>query len=217
VRDRGWLALFALAVAAGLSAITSTKAASAEETVTLVVDTVYDPDCYCYRLQFRGVISPRRPREYVAVTQRKCGFNFATSVAGASTRADGSWEAKSAVASTSSGTFRARWGDHLSRPVTVRPEMGMQLTKVSAQRYRVTVSTRDAQQKMAGRFVELQRLAAGSWRRVRRSRLARDAALLGSFSATFVVRTRGLRMRIVVPKKSAAPCFKSTISQTFFS
>jgi hypothetical protein len=185
--------------------------------VTLEVDRVFDDECYCYLLRFRGMISPRARNESVAVTQRKCPLNFATSVAGASTRRNGSWEVTSTIRSNSSATYWARWNGHLSKPVTVRPHVGIQLVKLSARRYRVTVNTRDAKQKMAGRFVELQRLAAGSWKRVRRFPLTGDAALFGNFSATFAVRTRGLRMRVVVPRNSASPCFKPTISQTFFS
>jgi hypothetical protein len=185
--------------------------------VTLELERFYDPGCYCYRLRFRGLVSPRAAREYVAVTQQKCGFDFATSVAGASTRADGSWTAASSVAGTTSATYRARWGRRLSRPVRVRPPLRMQLAKVGPQRYHVSVSTGEAQQTMDGRFVELQRLAAGSWTRVRRERLTADRGAFGSFSARFTVRTRGLRMRVVVPQKSAAPCFTRTLSQTFVS
>jgi hypothetical protein len=218
VRESSSLKVFAVSVAAAaLAASTATSASSARKSVTLEVDRVFDDECYCYLLRFRGVISPRAGAQYVAVTQRKCGLNFATSVAGASTRWNGFWEVTSTVRSDSSATYWARWKGRLSKPVTMRPQMGIRLSKVSAKRYHVTVNTRDAQQKMAGRFVELQRLARGSWIRIRRARLAAEAGLLGTFSATFSVRTRGLKMRVVVPKNSAAPCFKSTISQTFFS
>jgi hypothetical protein len=209
--------IFLVAMAAAALAAATATSASVSERVTLEVDRVFDDECYCYLLRFRGVISPRKGAQYVAVTQRKCGLNFATSVAGDSTRWDGYWEVTSTVRSDTSAIYRARWMGHLSKPVALRPRMGIQLAKLSASRYRVTVNMRDVQQKMAGRPVELQRLAEGSWKRVRRFPLRSDAALLGNFSATFGVRTRGLRMRVVVPRKSAAPCFKPTISQTFFS
>lgn len=218
MRERGRLRVVAVAVAAAaLAASSTTSASSVRKSVTLEVDRVFDDECYCYLLRFRGVISPRAGAEYVAVTQRKCGLNFATSIAGASTRWNGYWEVTSTVRSDSSATYRARWKGRLSRPVTMRPHMGIQLVKLSAQRYRVTVNTRDVKQEMTGRSVELQRLATGRWARVRRLPLAVDATLFGSFSATFVVRARGLRMRIVVPKNSAAPCFERTISPTFFT
>jgi hypothetical protein len=218
VRERRQRKVSTIAVvAAAFAASISANAASATDRVTLELDRVYDPDCYCYRLRFRGVIAPPAPNKYVAVTQRKCGLNFATSVAGASTRADGSWMAKSAVPVSSSATYRARSGDRLSKPVVVRPRMRVQLTKLGPERYRVGVSTADAQQNMAGRFIELQRLAAGSWVLVRRERLTADPRAVGSFAATFRVRTRGLRMRTVVPAKSAAPCFTTGVSQTFYS
>jgi hypothetical protein len=216
-RNRRTVCAIAVAGAALLTASTSAARDPAKASLTLVVDRAYDPECYCYRLRFRGAISPPAANEYIAITQRKCGLDFATSVAGASTRADGSWVAKSSVPESSSGTFRARWGRRVSKPVTVRPQMRLQLTKLRAQRYGVTVSTGDAQQEMSGRFVELQRLAAGGWRRVRRARLTADRGAFGTFEATFTVRKRGLRMRIVVPEKSAAPCFATTLSQTFVS
>jgi hypothetical protein len=217
VRERSQLKVLAIAVAA--AAITGFAPAMAAplNSVTLEVERSYDPTCSCYRLRFHGVISPRARNEYVALTQRKCGFNFATSVAGASTQADGSWVARSSFLSSSSATYRARWGRHVSRAVIVRPRMRIQLMKLGAQRYRLTVSTGDAQQKMAGRFVELQRLAAGRWKRVRRTRLTAERGEFGTFLATFTVRRHGLRMRIVVPEKSAAPCFAPALSQTFVS
>jgi hypothetical protein len=205
----------ATAVLAGLAA--STTAPGAAPRVTLVVERAYDAGCYCYRLRFRGVVSPRAGNEYVAVTQRKCGFGFATSVAGASTRADGSWTAQAPVSGSTSATYRARWGRRLSRPVRVRPQLRMQLLKLGVERYRVSVNTGEARQEMGGRFVELQRLAAGSWTRVRRMRLAANPGAFGSFAATFAVRKRGLTMRVVVPAKSAVPCFAPTLSQTFVS
>jgi hypothetical protein len=209
-----------LAVAAGaFAALTPTEAAPAKERVTLELDRYYDAACYCYRVRFRGAIFPRRANEYVAVTQRRCGFGLATAVAGASTRADGSWLVSSSVASDTSATYRATWGASRSGPVTVRPRIPVQLERLARQRYRVEVNTPDARQNMAGRFVELQRLGATSWTRVRRTPLAGDASpgAAGSYSATLVVRRRGLRMRIAVPKKSAGPCFTANVTQTFVS
>lgn len=211
------IVLVVAAAAAALSEFTPTYAAPADEAVTLAVERVYDAACYCYRLRFRGIISPPRPREYIAVTQQKCRFDFATSVAGASTRADGSWAATASVSGGIAATYRARWRRRVSKPVTVRPSLKIRLAKLALDRYRVSVSTGEAKQQMAGRFVELQRLAAGTWSRVRRVRLAPDRGVFGSFSASFVVRKRVLRMRVVVPQKSAAPCFATTLSQTFVS
>jgi hypothetical protein len=207
-----------IAVAAGVAAaLGPTEAAPAAGRVTLEVDRYYDAACYCYRLRFRGAIFPRRAKEYVAVTQRRCGFGFATAVAGASTRADGSWVVRSSLASDSSATYRATWGVSRSKPVTVRPRIPVQLERLARERYRVEVTTADARQNMAGRFVELQRLAAGSWTRVRRTRLNGSPGAIGSYSATVVVRRRGLRVRIAVPEKSAAPCFTTNVTQTFVS
>lgn len=217
MRKPGQLEVSALAAAAALAAVDTTGTSAAAARVTLTLERAYDPSCYCYRLRFRGLVFPAAANEYVAVTQRKCGFTFATSVAGASTRADGSWAATASVSGGIAATYRARWWRRVSKPVTVRPSLKMRLAKLALDRYRVSVSTGEARQQMAGRFVELQRLAAGTWTRVRRVRLAADRAAFASFSVTFSVRKRGLRMRVAVPPRSAAPCFVTTLSQTFIS
>jgi hypothetical protein len=200
-----------------LAAVASSDDAAATKSVTLLLERAYDDSCFCYYLRFRGRISPRRANEYVAVQQRKCGLDFATSVAGASTRADGSWVAKSTVPASTSATYRARWSGRLSKRVSVRPPIGVRLTKLAPQRYRVDVSIGDARQNMAARFVELQRLRGGVWTRVRRAPLEADDSLIGSYFATFAVRTRGLRLRVAVPRESAAPCFTPAVTQIFVS
>ena len=197
-------AVVTAATAALADLAATTTAAAATPRVTLEIQRAYDPGCSCYRLRFRGVIRPRARNEYVAITQQKCGFDFATSIAGASTRADGSWTAPASFPGSGSATYRARWGRRLSRPVTVRPPLRMRLAKVAAERYHVSVSTGEAQQRMGGRLVELQRLAAGSWTRVRRVRLAADKAAFGSFSVTFAVRKRFPSRRSRVRDPSSA-------------
>jgi hypothetical protein len=70
-------------------------------------------------------------------------------------------------------------------------------------------------QNMQGRVVELQRLVGGQWRRVRSARLARVRR--GGFDAIFTVQRRGLNLRVLVPARSAAPCYSATASEMFVS
>lgn len=76
-----------------------------------------------------------------------------------------------------------------------------------------------AQSNLNGRFIALQRLAGGRWTHVRRARLvsAGFAGYGGRYEATFTVRKRGLRLRILVPAKSAAPCNAPAATETFIS
>jgi hypothetical protein len=69
---------------------------------------------------------------------------------------------------------------------------------------------------LAGRRVELQRLSRGRWVRVRRLPLARSS-LGGAYQATFVVRTRKLRLRVAVPAATAAPCYSAATTKAFTS
>jgi hypothetical protein len=167
----------------------------------------------CDRLRFFGTVSSDAANEYVSVLWQRCGSSgLGTSLVGAQTRAGGSWET---VWGPATGTFRARWGAAVSAPVRFRGSMPLSLTKLSAFRHRVSVT---GDQEMKGRIVELQRLAAGQWRTLRRVRLVADRSSYGvNSSATFTVRKRGLTLRALVPAKSASPCYAATASETWTS
>jgi hypothetical protein len=147
--------------------------------------------------------------------QQKCGQTFSTSIAGTSTREGGVWDVESTGPVAASATFRARWNNHLSDPVTHRGELQIWLTQLGQGRVRVGVSAFDTTLKLKGRVVELQRLSAGQWTRVRRARLGAKRA--NWFSVTFAVKRRGLTLRVFVPAASAAPCYAATASKTWAS
>jgi hypothetical protein len=206
--------------AAGIALVAVLVSASAvaapTERVTLEIERIYDrPNGYS-RLRFSGVISSGAANEYVTVMHRRCSQRFATAVAGATTRAGGVWDAVQSESSppVGSGTFRARWKRHLSKPLTFRPPLRIFLSRQGERRIRVAIT---GSEKLGGAFVELQRLAGGRWMGVRRVRLSleRPAGYVKSYWAVFAVRTRGLTMRVFVPAETAAPCYKPTASQTF--
>jgi hypothetical protein len=189
--------------------------------VTIAFQRYYDAGNRIWRMRFYGTISSGAANEYVVVLQQRCGSTSSTGVAGASTVAGGSWEVV-ADRAYGSAVYRARWNDQLSSPVSFRPAIDTRLSKLGRGRYRVTVSTFDPvgnPQSMKGRLVELQRLASGAWTRVRSARLTagKGDAYLRSFSATFTVTTRGLTLRVLVPAKSAAPCYAAAVTKTFSS
>lgn len=199
--------------------------------VTLTVERFFEPACSpapgqaaspsrggCHKLRFAGSISSRAANEYVAVLHQRCGSSgVGTSVVGTQTGEGGLWEATWGL---TAGTFRARWMDNAGRigtsdPVSYRGPLQLSLTKLSGFRQRVGVA---GDQDMKGRIIELQRLAAGQWRLVRRTRLVADLGSYGrSSSATFIVRRRGLVLRAYVPPKSASPCYAATASDQWRS
>jgi hypothetical protein len=206
-----------LAGASVVAALGSTAAAAPAESVTLEVERFLEQQTGLFRLRFSGVISSGAANEYVAVMHQKCGYRFSTSIGGATTNEGGRWETVPRFGiPPETGIFRALWKGHRSNPVTVRGPVRVRLVKERQGRYRVSVM---AESNLSRRFVALQRLAGGRWRHVRRQRLAAygQAGYGGYFTATFTVRKRGLRLRILVPEKTAAPCHAPAVSQTFVS
>jgi hypothetical protein len=217
------------ALSGGAIIATATAASSAD--VTLVVERFFEPACGpvpgrsaspsrggCHKLRFSGRISSGAPNEYVAVLHQRCGSSgVGTSIVGTQTGEGGLWEATWGLAA---GTYRARWMDNAGRigtsdAVSYRGPLQLSLTRLSSFRQRVGVT---GDQAMKGRIIELQRLVAGQWRLVRRSRLVADLGSFGmSSSATFSVRRRGIVLRAFVPAKSASPCYAATASDQWRS
>jgi hypothetical protein len=207
-------------VAAGIAVFGVFSAAALAvpaQSVTLKVERFYEQEFGMWRLRFTGVIPSGAANEYVTVLHQKCGQRFSTAIGGATTGEGGFYEAIPRFGNPpQSGTFRALWRGHRSEPVTLRSPVRILLGKEPARRYRVRVA---ADSDLSGRFVALQRLAGGRWTHVRRARLvAYGQGGYGSFyTAAFTVRRPGLRFRILVPEKTAAPCHVSAASQTFVS
>jgi hypothetical protein len=200
-----------------VAALASTGGAAPTQSVTLHVHRFYSAECNCFKLQFSGRVSSEAPDEYVVIMQQKCGNSFATAAGGASTVQGGSWLVEVGLPfSHASATYRARWEGHLSEPWTFRPEIPVWPLRRVGRRIQFALSAGEyPDRRMKGRIVELQRLAAGRWTRIRHARLFPSRQLSGMFTATFTVRTRGLRVRVAVPEKTAAPCYTATVTETF--
>jgi hypothetical protein len=197
-----------LALAAAFAA---TSAAAPAQEVTLNLSRAPDPVTKTERVVFSGVIPTRAAGEYVTVMYEKCGFNFSTAIAGATTQEGGVWEASPSVA-VASGVFRARWNNRLSAPVRYRAPARVFFSRQRGRKFRVAVT---AEAKLKGGFVALQRLAGGRWVHVRRIRLTIEgsAGYGGAYWAEFKVLRRGLTLRIFVPEATAAPCYVAAASQ----
>jgi hypothetical protein len=194
-----------------LGVFASIAGAAATQEVTLAVQRFPDG-----RVQFSGTIPSGQANEYVAVLAQKCGQPSFTSFTGGTTEAGGHWHADAYP--TTSAVYRARWNNQLSRPVTVgvKPPVRINLTKLPGNRFRVWLF---ADSNLTGRFIALQRLAGGRWIHVRRARVfsAGSAGTAVRFETTFKVRKRGLRLRVVVPDRTAAPCNTAATTETFRS
>src|SRR5688500_11805924 len=147
------LAVALFLAAAVAAALAPAPAGAQPEQVTLRVERFWSEACNCHKYRFSGTIASSGANEYVAVLQQVCGQPFSTAITGASTRAGGFWEAES-NGPVGTGTFRARWDNHLSDPVTYRAELSILLAQLGGGRVRVSVSSFGVKLKV----VELQRL-----------------------------------------------------------
>lgn len=195
--------------------------AQSSPSVTLAVFRIYDSGNRIHKFRFSGSISSRAGDQYVAVMQQKCGYSFATAIAGAQTRAGGFWEAETSSAprpELDTNTYFARWGSAKSKPVKFQGRLSMSVTKLGQGRFRVYVwRGGDVLQDLGGRQIVLQRLNAGRWSRIAVARLRIDPSQYSSYAATFTIRTRGWTLRAVVPTKNARPCFNQSTTERFKS
>jgi len=191
--------------------------AAATETVTLTVVRTYDERLNAYRARFSGTVSSGAEGEDVTVMQQTCGNSFATAIAGTQTRVGGVWDVEPAspYLIAPSATYRARWKDVQSEPVTARAKIPVFFFPSVRGLWRASVSLGSVQQEMRGRIIVLQRLVKGKWKTIERKRLALGPAGGSGYSyvAQFRIRKRGWSVRVLIPAASAAPCFTSNATK----
>jgi hypothetical protein len=172
-------------------------------------------------IRFTGRLPVARANERVTLVVRECNTRYFRQVGGALTTATGGWELTVGGGygfpfGSSGSTYRVRWKNRMTSPFTWRTRLPVGVTKAGST-VRVSVYTGYASplQDLAGRDVVLQRLSDGRFVDVRRRKLrAVDAR---TFSASFALTTRGLTMRVLLPTKSARPCYNAGVSNVFES
>ena len=188
----------------------SSLAAAGSGQVTLAVQVIELPG-YEPTHAFSGRIERPVAGELVTVLGAVCPRTFETSMAGVTTTAGGGWETSTPVPKTSV-TYRARWEGRFSEPVRAWTSMPVEAQRAGRTSVVVRVDTSDALQDLNRKLVELQRRdrATFRWRRYRSMRLQRDTST-GSpftFKATFTGVVRNGAIRVRIPPKTAAPCFR---------
>jgi hypothetical protein len=149
----------------------------------------------------------------VRVEAKECGNTFYRLVGGVRTGRGGAWRYEATVFATTS--FRVRSKGAVSRPVLVRRRAGVVLTPVPKRIFVARVPWNMREQPMAGRVVRLERLSAAGWVTLATAKLKRVDSY--STQAHFKVVRRGLRLRAVIPKESALPCYAPGVSTIIVS
>jgi hypothetical protein len=159
------------------------------------------------------------------VLAKVCPRRYYHTVAEATTEAGGRRRAES-VPALPTATFRARWKGRYSNTVGFWSpiELRRAVRRASGPRaangaVTVFLDTTETRQNLTRKIVELQRydqMSATSLRH-RRANLRRSVRAAFTFSATFRRLQSGLLLRILVPKRTTAPCYLPQVSQTFSS
>lgn len=214
MRGRALAAGLALVAVSGLAG-SAGAASRATQAVTLAVTRTFDQPTRSFKLRFQGAISSSAAGEDVTVLHQVCGYSPpGTAVAGTQTRAGGTWDAEPVNDSqiALSGTFRARWRNQTSTPVSIRPQIPVYIIPLGKGRIRFSLTIGSVNQKMNGRTVVLERFRNKKWTVVRQGRLRFDGTSFGNFATRFTA-PRGWTVRGRVPRNVAAPCFKSNATE----
>jgi hypothetical protein len=168
--------------------------------------------------RFSGRIESGAEGELVTVLGKACPRDAETSVAGATTLNGGVWEAE-ATSQRTAMTYRARWDGRFSEPVKVWAPIFVNAGRVGPRSVIVFVDTAPAFQNLNRKFVQLQRFDrdTGRWVLYRRARLRpnRSAGLFPfNYKTTFTKLARGITVRVLVPRKTAAPCYLARASDS---
>jgi hypothetical protein len=198
----------------------SSAAAGRGDSVTLSFRTYLNPARTVVMVWY-GQVSSGAGGEDVEILARECLTPGYRQVLATKTVPGGGYEVEnppptpsrslSYVEVHSGTTFRARWRNELSAPVTWRTPLVPEVIKISARRWKVRVNPRPVYMNLAGKIVELQRSRSGRWVLYKRARLVRKPNFeyggATNHVAIFEVPRRGLTLRAFLPAKSVVPCF----------
>jgi hypothetical protein len=208
----------------------SSTAAVRADSVTLSFRTYLNPARTIVMVWY-GRVSSGAAGEDVEILARECVTPGYRQVLATKTVPGGGYEVENPPSTPppsftyvevhSGTTFRARWRNELSTPVSWRTPLVPEVIKISARRWKVRVNPRPVYMNLTGKFVELQRARSGKWARYKRAKLVRKPNFeyggATNHVAIFEVPARGLTLRAFLPAKSVAPCFLGGASPTWRS
>ena len=198
--------LFAGAVLAGAAS------AAAPVTVTLVASATVVQ--YGKPVNLSGQLSTKRANQSVTIQATECGSTRQARTASAKTNATGAYTV--AVTPALATAYQATFKNVKSPAVTVSVKPVLQLTRVARGSYSVKVT---AGQALTGKAVLFQRYAKLRKRWVQVKRVTLAAATPGPTKPTMITPAafkakvaRGTRVRVVISKAQAAPCYVTAAS-----
>jgi hypothetical protein len=203
------LKLLALAVLAAPAVALALPAAGAKPTIVAQPSIVGISSLAV----LSGTVPSGAGDQPVRVEAKECGNTYFRLVGGVRSGPGGGWRYEATVFATTS--FRVRSKGAVSRPVLVRRRAGVVLTPVPKRIFVARVPWNMREQPMAGRVVRLERLSERGWVTLATGKLKKVDSY--STQAHFKVVRRGLKLRAVIPRESALPCYAPGVSTVVVS
>jgi hypothetical protein len=203
--------LAAVCIAAG--AVAAAALAAPPVTVTLTVT----PNVVAYGkpVTFSGQVSTKKANQQVVIQGTACGSTNATKAATVKTIANGNYtvSAKPPIGTT----YRANFKNGTSQPVVVSVKPVLELKRPARGSFTASVT---AGQALTGKYVLFQRYKKLKKRWVQVKRLALKTSVAGTkptvvSSVSFKSKLRaGTRVRVMISKGQAGPCYLTAASKS---
>jgi hypothetical protein len=203
--------LFAIFAAAALTA----GAAAATLATTLTLTATPTSVAYGKAVTLNGALSPAKANQTVKVAATECGQKASKTVASVKTNATGAYT--SAVTPIVNTTYQASQKTVKSPTVAVSVSPAVKLTRVRRGSYTVSVTSA---LDLKGKAVLFQRYSKLRKRWVQVKRVVLTTTTAGTkptmvSSASFAAKVaKGVRVRTVLSKAQAAPCYVAATSNS---
>ena len=201
------------AVCTGAAALAAAAVAAPPVTVTLRATPVVV--AYGKPVTFAGQVSTKKANQQVVIQGMACGSTNTTKAATVKTTANGNYTTP--VTPAVGTTYRASFKNGTSQPVAITVKPVVELKRVARGSFTASVK---AGQTLTGKFVLFQRYKKLKKRWVQVKRLALKTSLAGTkptvvSSVSFKARLRtGTRVRVMISKLQAGPCYVQATSKS---
>ncbi len=160
------------------------------------------------QLTLTGAVANGRANEDVAIEERRCGSSAFTRAVSTHTDPGGGWHQQWGALIT--GAYRAVWEGKASPAVTVRVRPGVTVRQPTRRRFVVSILALEHFEGAVGVLERFDR-ATSRWVTVKRFRFSASGAntgtTIGTRGAVNASVPRGVLVRAVLPRASAAPCY----------
>lgn len=202
-------------VAVCIAAAAVAAAAVAAPPVTLTLTANPTSVAYGKPVAFSGQVSTKQANQQVVLEGTACGAKSATKAATVKTTANGNYTVS--VTPALGTTYRANFKNGTSQAVVISVKPLLELKRVSRGSFTANVT---AGQALTGKFVLFQRYKKLRKRWVQVKRLALKTSVPGTkptvvSSVSFKSKLRvGTRVRVMISKAQAAPCYLPATSKS---